>query len=52
MRAEGAVKEGLIGNLLGTVVNLVLDPVFILGLGKGVAGAAIATVYRKYCRLS
>lgn len=44
IRAEGAVKEGLIGNMLGTVVNIVLDPIFILGLDMGVVGAAIATV--------
>ena len=44
IRSEGAIKEGLIGNLSGTVVNLILDPVFILGLKWGVAGAAAATV--------
>lgn len=44
LRAEGAIKEGLLGNMLGTVVNIVLDPVFILVLHMGVAGAAAATV--------
>lgn len=44
IRSEGAIKEGLIGNLSGTFVNLILDPVFILGLNCGVAGAAVATV--------
>src|SRR5574344_914980 len=44
IRSEGAIKEGLIGNLSGTIVNLILDPVFILGLNWGVAGAAAATV--------
>ncbi len=44
IRAEGAVKEGLIGNMLGTVVNIILDPIFILGLNMGVVGAAVATV--------
>lgn len=34
----------MIGNLLGTVVNIVLDPVMILGLGWGVSGAALATI--------
>lgn len=34
----------MIGNLLGTVVNIILDPVMILGLGWGVSGAALATV--------
>lgn len=44
VRSEGAIKEGMIGNLFGTVVNIVLDPVFILVLKLGVGGAAIATV--------
>ena len=44
IRAEGAVREGMIGNLLGTVGNVVLDPIFILVLGMGVSGAAVATV--------
>ncbi|MBR1642911.1 MAG: MATE family efflux transporter [Butyrivibrio sp.] len=44
LRAEGAVKDGLIGNLAGTAVNTILDPIFILVLGMGVGGAAIATV--------
>ena len=44
LRGEGAARESMIGNLIGTVVNIVLDPVMILGLGWGVTGAAIATV--------
>ena len=44
LRAEGAVKEGLIGNLLGTILNIILDPIFILYFHMGVTGAAVATV--------
>ena len=44
LRAEGAVKEGMYGNLAGTVTNIALDPLFILAFGWGVAGAAVATV--------
>lgn len=44
VRGEGAIKEGMFGYLSGTVVNIVLDPVFILILGLGVGGAAVATV--------
>ena len=44
LRGEGASKESMIGNLIGTVTNIILDPVMILGFGWGVAGAAIATV--------
>lgn len=57
IRGEGAAKECVIGNVIGQLVNIVLDPIFILskgdslfgltmpfGLGKGCEGAAIATV--------
>ena len=44
LRGEGAAKESMIGNMIGTVTNIVLDPIMILFLGWGVAGAAIATV--------
>lgn len=49
VRAEGSSKEAMIGNMIGTVVNLVLDPVMILLLGWGVKGAAIATVIGNIC---
>ncbi|MDY0094467.1 MAG: MATE family efflux transporter [Candidatus Vecturithrix sp.] len=44
LRAEGAAKEAMFGMAIGTVTNIILDPVFIFGLRQGVAGAAIATV--------
>lgn len=44
LRSEGAVKEAMLGNLISTVTNIILDPLFILVLGWGVGGAAIATV--------
>ena len=44
LRGEGASKESMIGNLIGTVTNIILDPIMILVFGWGVAGAAIATV--------
>lgn len=44
LRGEGASRESMIGNLLGTIVNIILDLVMILGLGWGVSGAALATI--------
>lgn len=44
VRAEGAVQTAVLLNMLGTVANIVLDPIFISGLHLGVQGAAIATV--------
>ena len=44
LRGEGAAKESMIGNMIGTITNIVLDPVMILMLDWGVVGAAVATV--------
>ena len=44
LRADGSVKESMMANLSGTFVNMILDPIMILGMGIGVGGAAIATV--------
>ena len=39
----------MIGTMLGAVVNIILDPIFIYTLGMGAAGAAIATVIGNIC---
>lgn len=44
VRGEGAAKVSMIGGMIGTVANILLDPIFILTLSMGTAGAAIATV--------
>ena len=44
LRGEGLVKVGLLGSMISTLANIALDPVFILVLGMGVRGAAVATV--------
>ncbi len=44
LRSQGMSKESMAGTVLGALVNIVLDPIFISGLGWGAAGAAIATV--------
>lgn len=44
LRSEGLASWAVAGSILGTAVNIVLDPLFILGLDLGAAGAAIATV--------
>lgn len=44
LRGEGLVKVGMVGGMISTVSNIILDPIFILVFKLGVAGAAIATV--------
>ncbi|MDR0641159.1 MAG: MATE family efflux transporter, partial [Treponema sp.] len=44
IRSEGASAKATVGMMIGIVVNIILDPLFILALNLGVAGAAWATV--------
>ena len=44
IRTEGESGRACMGQLLGNLLNVVLDPVMILGFGWNIAGAAIATV--------
>lgn len=44
LRCEGSSTLSMLGNVGGSVINIILDPVFIQVLGMGAAGAAIATV--------
>lgn len=44
IRAEGESTKAMLGMLIGNLLNVILDPIFILGLGWDIAGAAIATV--------
>ena len=46
--SEGAAKTTMCALLLGAVLNIGLDPVFIYGLDMGVAGAAIATAISQF----
>ncbi len=41
---QGASKTAMLSVLIGAVINICLDPVFIFLLGMGVKGAALATV--------
>jgi len=44
VRAEGNARVPMISMLIGSVLNIVLDAIFILALNMGIRGAAIATV--------
>ena len=44
LRAEGQATKAMIGQVVGNLLNIVFDPVMILGFGWDITGAAIATV--------
>lgn len=44
LTAEGQPKKAMIGISAGNLLNIILDPIFILGFHWDVAGAAIATL--------
>lgn len=44
IRADGSPKFAMVATLIGTLFNIVLDPIFIFGFNMGMMGAAIATV--------
>ena len=41
---QGFTRISMLTVVIGAVVNIILDPVFIFGLGMGVQGAALATI--------
>lgn len=45
VRSEGAALHASIGTMSGCILNIILDPIFILprGLGMGASGAGLAT---------
>jgi len=45
LRGEGDSKRAMYGILMGSVLNIILDPIFIYYFGLGVSGAAIASVF-------
>jgi putative MATE family efflux protein len=44
IHTEGKAKIAMFNSLLPTVLNIILNPVFIKGFGMGIAGAAWATL--------
>lgn len=43
-QSRGQTKQVLVYNAIGLIFNIILDPILIMTLGLGAAGAAIATV--------
>ncbi len=45
INAQGFGRTGMFTVVIGAVLNLILDPVFIFGFQMGVKGAALATIF-------
>ncbi|MFA5513672.1 MAG: MATE family efflux transporter [Sphaerochaetaceae bacterium] len=45
LRSEGSASLGMRGMVTGSVLNVILDPIFIFTFKMGIRGAAIATVF-------
>ena len=45
LRAEGNASLGMRGIVVGSLLNVILDPILIFWVGLGIKGAAIATVF-------
>lgn len=48
IESQGFAKTGMLTVVIGAVLNLILDPLFIFGLGLGVRGAAAATILSQF----
>ena len=44
IESQGFAKTGMLTVVIGAILNLILDPLFIFGLNLGVRGAAAATI--------
>ena len=44
INAQGFPRIGMLTTVLGAVLNIILDPIFIFALDMGVQGAALATI--------
>ena len=44
INTQGFAKIGMCTVMLGAIINIILDPIFIFGFGMGVKGAALATI--------
>jgi len=51
IRAEGNARVAMISMILGAVLNIILDYIFIFPLNMGIRGAALATITSQFCSL-
>ncbi|GHV83035.1 MATE family efflux transporter [Spirochaetia bacterium] len=48
IRSDGHPRTSMFTQIIGAVVNIILDPIFIFGFKMGIAGAAWATIISQF----
>ncbi len=46
--AQGCSRTAMVSTLIGAILNIALDPLFIFGFGMGIQGAALVTVISQF----
>ncbi len=52
LQSTGNMKIPMITQIVGAVVNIILDPIFIFVFNMGVKGAAVATIIGQICAMT
>jgi putative MATE family efflux protein len=48
IRSDGHPRTSMVTQLIGAIINIILDPIFIFVFGWGIAGAAWATIFSQF----
>jgi putative MATE family efflux protein len=48
IRSDGHPRTSMVTQLIGAILNIILDPIFIFAFGWGIAGAAWATIFSQF----
>ena len=48
LRTEGLAVQSMAGSIIGSIVNIIFDPIFIFGLNQGAAGASITNIMQTF----
>jgi putative MATE family efflux protein len=49
IRAEGNARIAMVSMLIGAIINIFLDPIYIFLFNLGIKGAALATITAQFC---
>jgi len=49
IRAEGNARVAMVSMLIGAILNIILDPIYIFVFDLGIQGAALATITAQFC---